>query len=62
MHVRMDGHSSFRGHLQRVREVALDAYSHQNLPFERIVQALHPERSLSHQPVFQVMLSSAQVG
>jgi amino acid adenylation domain-containing protein/thioester reductase-like protein len=49
------GTMSLREFLQHVKEVTLEAYDHQDLPFEQLVESLRPERSLSRHPVFQTV-------
>lgn len=51
----VSGNPSFWELLQRVRQVATEAYSHQDVPFEQVVEALQPERNLNYSPLFQVM-------
>jgi len=57
LRVRLDQAVNVRELLEQIRTATLRAYEHQELPFEQIVDALQPERSISYSPLFQVMLN-----
>ncbi|PHM59051.1 non-ribosomal peptide synthetase [Xenorhabdus sp. KK7.4] len=57
LRITFDNDLSVADLLTQIREQSLAAYAHQDLPFEQVVEALQPERSLSYSPIFQVMMA-----
>src|SRR5262249_19471959 len=62
MRTDLSGNPSFKELIKREREVALEAYAHQQAPFEKLVEEINPERDLGWSPLFQVMMVLESAG
>ncbi len=62
LRIDVSGRPSFRRLVERVRDVVFDALDHQDLPFERLVEELQPQRALTHTPIFQVLFQLNEIG
>jgi non-ribosomal peptide synthetase component F len=57
LRTKLNGNPGFREVLRRVRETALGAYAHQDIPFEMLVETVAPQRNAAHSPLFQAVVS-----
>src|SRR5206468_503758 len=62
LRMQLNPQHTFEVLLRQVREAVLDADAHQDLPFEKLVEELRPQRNLNHSPLFQVMLALNNTG
>lgn len=62
LRTQFSANSSFRALVSEVREVTMEAFTHQGIPFEKLVEEIQPERNLSYNPLFQVMLALQNTG
>ena len=58
LRIQLDGARGFTELLKQHKETILDAYAHQHIPFEMLVEELNPPRSMSYDPLFQVKLTT----
>ena len=57
LRARIDCEATIADQIQQVKKITLEAYAHQDIPFDKVVQSVSPQRDLSYNPIFQVMLS-----